>query len=651
MLLRSMKKILLSLCTIFLIRLFSFGQLCTGSLGDPTVLIDFGNRASPIPPLTAQNTSYKLSSGGCPDPGEYGFKGILFGCFNNSWLTTVADHTPDDIDGYYLLVDAGYSITSKNILYSQEVNGLCPNTTYEMSVWLGNLLRRTACDGNGIKPNVTLQVQTTTGTVLGTFNTGDIYESDEFTWKEYAVMFKTPASATSVIVNIINSAQRGVCGNVIGIDDIAFRPCGPIVSAVIEKNGSDTIYDCEGGTTTFNLSGNSSPGFNNPSFQWQQSSNYDPSWKDISGENSLNLSAHPKTAGEYYYRLGVAESSNASLISCRVYSSPLTIFVNAKPSPQVTNYIYGCYGKAVVIFAAGGSDYEWSGPNGFHSNLERSVIDSAKYSDEGRYFVRITTFQGCSDTTSINLVIYPAAHASTGNTSSICEGTNTTLNASGGIKYKWYPSDLLNNDSIANPVAQPVDTTKFMVIATNEYGCTDTAYQTVNIWKKPVANAGPDKRTRVGLPVTLEGSSKGTDAKYFWTPSLYMDDPHSLNPVINATQSMFYKLNVISGKGCITASDEVFVKVYNKIIIPNAFSPNGDGINDRWNIEPLDLFNDADLQVYNRYGQLVFRNIGIIKPWNGTRNGTPLPVGTYYYVLDLKIKNEKPMTGSVTILR
>jgi len=91
--------------------------------------------------------------------------------------------------------------------------------------------------------------------------------------------------------------------------------------------------------------------------------------------------------------------------------------------------------------------------------------------------------------------------------------------------------------------------------------------------------------------------------------------------------------------------------VYDKIIIPNAFSPNGDGINDTWNIEPLDLFNDADLQVYNRYGQLVFRNVGYIKPWDGTRNGTPLPVSTYYYILDLKIKNEKPMTGSVTILR
>jgi gliding motility-associated-like protein len=279
------------------------------------------------------------------------------------------------------------------------------------------------------------------------------------------------------------------------------------------------------------------------------------------------------------------------------------------------------------------------------------VIDSANYSNEGRYFVKITTAQGCSDTTSVNLVIYPSAHATAGNTLSICEGTNATLSASGGLKYKWYPPELLNNDSIANPVAAPVDTTQFMVVVSNQYACKDTAYQTINVWKKPQANAGPDQRTRVGVPVTLQGSVGGTDVKYYWTPQTYMNDPTSLSPTISAPQSMYYKLNVVSARGCTSASDEVFVKVYDKIIIPNAFSPNGDGINDTWNIEPLDLFNDADLQVYNRYGQLVFRNIGYIKPWDGTRNGTPVPVGTYYYILDLKIKNEKPMTGSVTILR
>lgn len=625
---------------------FLFGQLCTGSKGDPTVWIDFGNKNTGPPQLTTNNTSYTNATAGCPNPGEYGFRGLLFACFNNTWLTTVSDHTPNDQEGYYLLVNASHY---PGIFYSQQVDGLCANTNYEMSVWITNLLRTSACGGRGVKPNITLQVESLTGDVLATYNTGNINETPTQQWIEYGTTFKT-TSNTSVVFKIINSATSGDCGNVAGIDDIVFRPCGPAVNAVITQNNSTTMNICDGDTTTVRMNGTYSSLYQNPALQWQQSFDYGKSWQDMPGENKTDLLISRKTAGIYYYRFGVSGTVNTPT-GCKIYSEPLMLTVNSKPFAQVTNYIYGCYGKPVVIFAAGGSEYEWSGPNGFHSTEERPVIDSANYSDEGRYSVKITTFQGCSDTASIDLVIYPSAHAKAGNTLSICEGTEVVLNASGGIRYKWYPGEFLNNDSISNPVAHPSDTTDFMVVVSNQYRCTDTAHQIVNVWKKPRANAGADQRTRVGVPVTLQGFVSGTNIKYYWTPQAFMNNPGSLTPTVNAPQSMYYKLNVTSANGCVSAFDEVFVKVYDRIIIPNAFSPNGDGINDTWNIEPLDLFNDADLQVFNRYGQLVFRNIGYIKPWNGTRNGTPLPVGTYYYVLDLKIKHERPMTGSVTILR
>src|SRR3954447_15317882 len=111
----SMKRILLSLCAIFLIHVVSFAQLCSGSLGDPTVWIDFGNTDAPPPNLNPANISYTKSSGGCPNPNEYGFRGLLFNCFNNTWLATVADHTPHDHEGYYLLINASHY---PGILYS-----------------------------------------------------------------------------------------------------------------------------------------------------------------------------------------------------------------------------------------------------------------------------------------------------------------------------------------------------------------------------------------------------------------------------------------------------------------------------------------------------------------------------------------------------
>lgn len=644
-----MKKISLSILVILSLHFCVHGQVCTGSLGDPTVVIDFGTKANPLPPLTQKNTSFKPATSGCPNPGEYGFRGLLFSCFDNSWLTTVADHTQNDLDGFYMLINA---TNHQGIFYSQEVDGLCPNTTYEMSVWIVNLLKKGQCGGRGIKPNVTLQVETLAGAVLGTYTTGDIPELESLIWKQYAVTFRTGSNADPVVLKVINAGPEiGDCGNVLGIDDIAFRPCGPTVSAYIQQNGKDTINVCDDENASFSLIGSYSSGYNNPLPQWQQSEDYGHNWQDMPGQQSTNLFIPPKKPGIYYYRLGVSESANQGIVSCRIYSLPIMIFVNSKPFVQLTNYVYGCYGDEVVIFAAGGSSYDWHGPNGFHSTLQSAVIDSVNFNDEGTYSVKITTFEGCSDTGSLDLVVYPAAHATIGGDLSICEGDSARLEAGGGIKYDWYPDNVLEKDSIPNPWATPEDTTKFMVAVFNSYGCSDTAYQTVNVWKKPTANAGPDKRTRVGLPVTLEGTAGGTDVKYFWSPSSFVDDIYTLRPIVNAPQSAYYTFNVESQKGCGIAQDQVFIKVYDKILIPNAFSPNGDGINDKWVIDPLDLFDDADLQVYNRYGQLVFRNIGVIKPWDGTRNGTPVPVGTYYYILDLKIPNEKPMTGHVTILR
>ncbi|HVW98785.1 MAG TPA: gliding motility-associated C-terminal domain-containing protein [Mucilaginibacter sp.] len=86
------------------------------------------------------------------------------------------------------------------------------------------------------------------------------------------------------------------------------------------------------------------------------------------------------------------------------------------------------------------------------------------------------------------------------------------------------------------------------------------------------------------------------------------------------------------------------------IVIPNTFTPNGDGINDLWNISALLYYPDCSLTIYTRYGSQVYKTNGYPAPWDGTSNGKPLPAGIYYYVLDLK-NGERPKAGYVTILR
>jgi gliding motility-associated-like protein len=84
--------------------------------------------------------------------------------------------------------------------------------------------------------------------------------------------------------------------------------------------------------------------------------------------------------------------------------------------------------------------------------------------------------------------------------------------------------------------------------------------------------------------------------------------------------------------------------------IPNTFTPNGDGINDTWNIVNIDNYPNCTVNIYNRWGQNVFSSIGYVKSWDGKYNGALLPVSTYYYIIDLKNEN-KPYSGSITIIR
>jgi gliding motility-associated-like protein len=86
------------------------------------------------------------------------------------------------------------------------------------------------------------------------------------------------------------------------------------------------------------------------------------------------------------------------------------------------------------------------------------------------------------------------------------------------------------------------------------------------------------------------------------------------------------------------------------IVIPNTFTPNGDGINDTWNVKYLDLYPGCYVQIFTRYGQKVFSSTGYGTPWDGTYGGTTVTTGTYYYIIDLK-NGSSPFSGWVAVIR
>jgi gliding motility-associated-like protein len=94
--------------------------------------------------------------------------------------------------------------------------------------------------------------------------------------------------------------------------------------------------------------------------------------------------------------------------------------------------------------------------------------------------------------------------------------------------------------------------------------------------------------------------------------------------------------------------------VCDSLVIPNVITPNNDGFNDFWVIECIEYFPDNEVQVYNRWGQIIYQAYGYDNNWNGTWDKTKgdLPDGSYVYIIKLnKVGEEKNITGSLTVTR
>ncbi|MEJ7780610.1 MAG: PKD domain-containing protein [Daejeonella sp.] len=180
-------------------------------------------------------------------------------------------------------------------------------------------------------------------------------------------------------------------------------------------------------------------------------------------------------------------------------------------------------------------------------------------------------------------------------------------------------------------------------------GCIDSKTQTITVNEIPTATIVPNLFVLDGGRIKLPAVATGSNLTYKWTPSTYLDKDDILNPVTTPTEDITYTLTVTSDKGC-TEIAEISIKVLKFPEVPNSFTPNGDGVNDTWNVKYLESYPDATVNIFNRYGEKLFQSVNYLTPWDGTKNGSDLPVGTYYYIINPK-NGRKIISGSVTILR
>jgi gliding motility-associated-like protein len=616
-----------SIC-LFFILLFNFSkikaQVCTGTLGDPVINIDFGQGSDRFgPQLTETNYTYFAGS---PNDGLYTLVKTSAG-LNGGWHQNVVNRTPNSPNGYFMLVNAS---NAKGVFYQKTITGLCPNTTYEFAAWVINILRVT-----GIKPNIKFTIEND-ATIIKEFTTGDILEGSETNWVKYGTVFSTPTNVGTITLTMSNENPGGG-GNDLGLDDITFRPCGPTINSTI-NNTSALANMCVGSNASFNFAASLSAGYNDPVYQWQKLEN--GIWTNLTGETQLQTSISFTNAalGQYQYRLVAAERPNILSANCRIAGNPLIINVNIPTALVATNSGVACVGTNVQLNVNEGVSFSWTGPNGFSSTEKNPVLTNVSPNQAGIYTVVAQNSNGCSVSAQTIVSILPEIMASTNFSSAdVCENTSILLSASGGTSYSWFPTTGLSDANISNPIASPTQSTIYTVTIRNGL-CTTTRTINLNLLKNVSANAGADITIVAGQTIELKGTVSGDNAAYLWSPATFLDDPTKLNPIATPNTSIMYTLTAQSG--CNTSSDNVWIKVYPKVEIPNTFSPNGDGINDFWNIPSISSFKNISLKVISKNGQVVYET-KVYRPWDGRWNGADLPVGAYYYTLQINDWGQK----------
>jgi gliding motility-associated-like protein len=271
------------------------------------------------------------------------------------------------------------------------------------------------------------------------------------------------------------------------------------------------------------------------------------------------------------------------------------------------------------------------------------------------YNIHYTVYSGitCVDQVSKSITVNAAPHVVFGNIPSLCTNGNvyqvTQATETTGLPGSFvYSGSVITTSGIIDPAfGEGSFDIKAIFIASN--GCVDTAVSPVIIYPFPVADAGSDLFVLEGGNITLGATASGTLLRYQWTPSSFLNSSTILNPVATPPVDITYQL-LVTGQGECSNSDTAHITVLKNPNIPTAFSPNGDGINDAWNIRYLNTYPGCVIQVFDRFGNQVFYSAGYEKPWNGRLNGRPVPVGVYYYIINTK-KHDRPFTGSVTVVR
>jgi gliding motility-associated-like protein len=355
--------------------------------------------------------------------------------------------------------------------------------------------------------------------------------------------------------------------------------------------------------------------------------------------------------------------------------SPATILVLDAPGTisGLTSVCNNAKSSVTYSIAAvtGASSYTWTVSNGgsINSGQNTASINAAIAASPTTISVQPRTAAGLTCTSSSTTVAivsdYQFTDALVASATNVCSGVPVTIsvtNPSADSYTNWtVPSGSTLQSTTATSAVVVFGATAGAVTVQPVHQCNaglSVLSTSLTVIPVPVANAGPDQQLDAIRPVTLDGSnsSQSVNYSYVWTsnPASTIQNATSLITTANPNAlSTNYTLTVsVPGLPGCSSSDQLNVLISFEVIMPNAFSPNGDGIHDELIAKNIEYFPDAELIIYNQWGEVVFQTKDVFEnPWDGKRNGSPVPVTAYYYVLKLNVSGYKDLSGDINVLR
>ena len=318
------------------------------------------------------------------------------------------------------------------------------------------------------------------------------------------------------------------------------------------------------------------------------------------------------------------------------------------------------------------STWEWN----FGDNTTSvSQNTTHTYSTSGTFTAQlvVSNSYGCYDTIKKSPTVYPLPEANFG-INRVCNGNILNLNFSDsstvqspGTVTQWLWNFILPPSIIQSNLQNPSQLFPgsglydIKLIATSNNGCKDTIIKQVNLTPRPSAGFqyAVSAGINVGTTVTFVDTSQYATG-WNWN----FGDANNSGSILQNPSTIYYENGVFvvtqivrDDYGC-TDTARVAIKINNitneiSTLIPNAISPNGDGKNDVWKLEFLKLlYPNAEVDIFSRWGEQLFSSKGYSDPWDGTFKGQLLPVGTYYYVINLNDSSiPEPLKGGILLIR